>query len=135
MDAATRRLVRERARDRCEYCHLPQAVQPYVTFHVEHIVPHKHGGSDDPRNLALACQRCNAFKGTDLSGIDPDTGRIERLFDPTTQNWHTHFELRNAVILGRTPVGRVTVTVLGMNEDRRVQLRAELLALGRYGFD
>ena len=132
MDAATRRLVRERAQDRCEYCRLPQGAQPYVTFHIEHILPRKHGGSDDLLNLALACERCNAFKGTDLSGIDPDTGNVERLFDPRTQNWPEHFELREAVICGHTPAGRATVAVLGMNEDRRGQLRAELLALGQF---
>jgi hypothetical protein len=130
MDAATRRLVRERAQHRCEYCRLPQAAQPYVTFHIEHILPRKHGGTDDPSRLALACERCNAFKGTNLSGVDPDTGHVERLFDPRSQNWSEHFELRGALILGQTPTGRATVAVLGMNEDRRVRLRAELLARG-----
>src|SRR5262249_28473480 len=118
MDAATRRLVRERAQHRCEYCRLPQAAQPYITFHIEHILPRKHGGTDDPSTLALACQRCNVCKGTDLSGIDPYSGNVERLFNPRTQDWSDHFELRGALILGRTPTGRATVAVLGMNEDR-----------------
>jgi len=83
-------------------------------------------------NGYLACERCNAFKGTDLSGIDPDTGQVERLFDPRTQVWADHFELRGALILGRTSTGRATVAVLGMNEDRRVLLRAEILTLGEF---
>ncbi|MGA8351140.1 MAG: HNH endonuclease [Isosphaeraceae bacterium] len=132
MDATIKRSVRDRARHRCEYCRLPQAAQPYVTFHIEHVLPRKHGGSDDPSNLALACERCNAFKGTDLSGIDPDTGQVERLFDLRTQVWADHFELRGALILGRTSTGRATVAVLGMNEDRRVLLRAEILTLGEF---
>ena len=132
MDATIKRSVRDRARHRCEYCRLPQAAQPYVTFHIEHVLPRKHGGSDDPSNLALACERCNAFKGTDLSGIDPDTGQVERLFDPRTQVWADHFELRGALILGRTSTDRATVAVLGMNEDRRVLLRAEILTLGEF---
>ncbi|MGZ3300064.1 MAG: HNH endonuclease [Isosphaeraceae bacterium] len=132
MDATIKRSVRDRACHRCEYCRLPQAAQPYVTFHIEHVLPRKHGGSDDPSNLALACERCNAFKGTDLSGIDPDTGQVERLFDPRTQVWADHFELRGALILGRTSTGRATVAVLGMNEDRRVLLRAEILTLGEF---
>jgi 5-methylcytosine-specific restriction endonuclease McrA len=61
MNAATKLAVRERALDRCEYCRLPQSAQLYVTFHVEHILARKHGGTDDPSNLALACERCNAF--------------------------------------------------------------------------
>jgi hypothetical protein len=135
IDAALRRSIRERAHDRCEYCRLPQPAQPYVTFHIEHVIARKHGGSDEPANLALACQRCNAAKGTDLSGIDPDTGKMERLFDPRAQDWDDHFDFRDGLILGRTPTGRATVAVLGMNEDRRVRLRVELLAAGQLGVD
>jgi len=130
MDASTKRMVRVRANNRCEYCRLPQAAQPYVTFHIEHIVPRKHKGSDDPSNLALACERCNASKGTDLAGIDIETGEVERLFDPRTQEWTDHFEFNGAYIAGKTPAGRATVAVLGMNEYRRVLLRAELLEPG-----
>lgn len=31
---------------------------------IEHIVPRHHGGTDALPNLALACARCNAGKGT-----------------------------------------------------------------------
>jgi hypothetical protein len=81
-------------------------------------------------NLCAACGRCNSFKGTNLSGIDPATGNVERLFDPRQQSWHQHFELQGALIVGLTATGRTTVAVLGMNEGRRVQLRAELSAQG-----
>ena len=66
MDAATRILVRTRARDSCEYCLLPQDGCS-LTHHFEHIVPRQHGGSDDPGNLALACHRCNLRKGPNLT--------------------------------------------------------------------
>lgn len=126
----TKQLVRDRAGDRCEYCRLPQSAQPFVTFHVEHVVPRKHGGSDDPSNLALACERCNAFKGPNLSGIDQLTGNIERLFDPRTQVWNEHFEFEGPRIRGTTSIGRATVNVLAMNEPRRVRLRTRLIAQG-----
>ena len=132
MDAATRRFVRQRAQDRCEYCRLPQAAQPFVTFHIEHVRARVHGGSDDPENLCVACERCNAFKGTNLSGVDPKTGDLERLFDPRHQAWHEHFELRAALIVGLTATGRTTVSVLMVNEGRRVQLRAALIARGEF---
>lgn len=63
MDAAKRQWIRDRAGDRCEYCRLPQEATPFVTHHVEHIVSRQHGGEDDDQNLALACDRCNAYKG------------------------------------------------------------------------
>lgn len=75
MDAATRRLVRQRANNRCEYCGLRQEDAPVATFHMEHIIPKQHGGSDDPGNLALACYHCNLHKGPNLASLDPDTGR------------------------------------------------------------
>jgi hypothetical protein len=132
MDAATRQSVRQRALDRCEYCHLPQSAQPFVTFHVEHIIAREHGGTDHPDNLSLACPRCNAAKGPNLSGRDLVTGNIERLFDPRHQEWSEHFLFHGPVIVGLTPVGRATVDVLKMNERRRVQLRAELQARGDF---
>lgn len=72
MDTTVRDLVRRRAGECCEYCRLKQEHLPFVTFHVEHIIPHKHGGNDDPSNLAMACDRCNAHKGVNLTGIDPE---------------------------------------------------------------
>ncbi len=132
MDAATRRLVRQRAEGRCEYCRLPQAAQPFVTFHVEHIIAKQHGGSDEPGNLCIACERCNFHKGPNLTSIDPETGKIERLFDPRHQVWADHFELRGALVLGKTPIGRATAAVLSMNEERRIELRASLIAQGEF---
>jgi 5-methylcytosine-specific restriction endonuclease McrA len=55
MDAATRREVWSRAGSRCEYCGLPQEADPFLTFHVEHVIAKQHGGRDDLSNLALAC--------------------------------------------------------------------------------
>jgi 5-methylcytosine-specific restriction endonuclease McrA len=39
---------------------------------VEHIVPRHHGGTDEPDNLALACARCNALKGSRLDARTAD---------------------------------------------------------------
>ncbi|MSU80617.1 MAG: HNH endonuclease [Gemmataceae bacterium] len=78
MDAQTKRFVRQRADKVCEYCRLWQEHEPFFSFQVEHVIPKKHGGSDDPRNLALACYFCNTHKGSNLTGIDPKTNRIVR---------------------------------------------------------
>lgn len=129
MDEETRERVRRRAGDRCEYCLLRQAHAPFA-HHVEHIIAKQHGGTDDLDNLALSCARCNAFKGPNLSGIDPDSGQLVPLFNPRQHEWNEHFEFRAFWILGRTPTGRTTVYVLGMNETRRLELRALLLAEG-----
>src|SRR5262245_6835178 len=119
MDAAHRKTVRQRAGNRCEYCRLRQEHTPF-TLQIEHLVARKHGGSDDLSNLALACDRCNLHKGSDLTGIDPETNQVVRLFNPRADSWHEHFNLRGVEIMGQTPCGRATVRVLQMNAARRL---------------
>src|SRR5262245_27002940 len=82
IDAVTRRLVRERAGNRCKYCGMPQAQQSFPFFHVDHIIAQQHGGTDKPSNLALSCYHCNLHKGSNLTGIDPETGVVVVLFHP-----------------------------------------------------
>jgi hypothetical protein len=127
VDAATHALVRERANDRCEYCLLPQKYCD-LTHHIEHIVSKQHGGSDVDENLALACHRCNLRKGPNLTGIDPVSGELVRLFHPRHDRWEEHFFVDGFRIEGGTPIGRATVRVLAMNDTRRLELRAELQA-------
>jgi ATP adenylyltransferase len=50
----------KRAGQRCELCGVP-AKERWLA--VDHIVPRKHGGSDDPSNLQALCWLCNAHKG------------------------------------------------------------------------
>lgn len=80
MNDAVRDLVRERAGDACEYCRLAQTDQPWARFHIEHIRPRQHQGTDDLVNLCLACGHCNRFKGPNVASIDPVTGELTPLF-------------------------------------------------------
>jgi hypothetical protein len=130
IDRRTRELVRSRAADRCEYCRLRQRHFRLWKHQIEHIVPRKHGGSDALDNLALACVRCNRSKASNLTGIDPQTGRIEVLFDPRVDGWFDHFLIIDAEIVGVTPTGRATIAVLNMNDDARLRLRIDLLHNG-----
>jgi hypothetical protein len=108
---------------------LPQEFSE-LNHHVEHIVSKQHGGGDDIENLALACQRCNLRKGPNLTGVDPLSGRLVKLFHPRRNQWADHFSTFGARIEGLTPEGRATVQVLGMNDARRIELRSELIARG-----
>jgi hypothetical protein len=124
MDARLRQLVRERAQDRCEYCHMEQFREP-LPFPVEHIIARQHGGGDNPDNLAPACHHCNLRKGPNLTGMDPLDGRVVRLFHPRQDSWEKHFLRQGGEIVGTTPVGRATVRLLRMNEHGRRELRGE----------
>jgi hypothetical protein len=124
-----RRAVVERAGHRCEYCQLHRDHQPSVAFHLEHIIARQHGGDDSQANLALACHRCNLCKGPNLTGLDPETGKLTPLFHPRQERWTEHFALRGGQIVGLTVVGRTTAALLRMNTPERIELRLALIAL------
>ena len=129
MDATLREQIRERAGFRCEYCRLPEAFA-LNPFHLDHVLPSFHGGGDGAENRALSCAPCNARKGTNLSGIDPDSGRVCELFNPRKQIWTEHFVMVSGHIRGRTAAGRTTVWVCDMNESERLRLRRKLSLSG-----
>jgi hypothetical protein len=129
MDEATRHEVRRRAAGRCEYCHLPEA-HVATPFQIEHVVARQHRGADSLRNLAYACLRCNLHKGPNLTGLDPKTNRLTRLFNPRRQRWTRHFRWQGALLLGTTAAGRTTVDLLAMNDPERLALRQELIDQG-----
>lgn len=128
ISAAVRRVVRERADHRCEYCRTRQADEPFLSYQVEHVIAVQHGGGDEEDNLALACSHCNLHKGPNLTGIDPTTNAIEPLFHPRLHRWDDHLEFRVPFIWGKTACGRTTVRVLAMNAPARVDLRQAILS-------
>lgn len=126
-----RRLVTDRADRRCEYCLLPQAVALH-RHEPDHIVPLQHGGATDAANLALACLRCNRYKGPNIGSIDPFTGQLVPLFHPRQQSWEQHFQIVSAEIKPLTPEGRVTVRLLRLNDPERLAERQRLIETGLF---
>jgi hypothetical protein len=131
MDAALTRLVWQRAKHRCEYCQLPQEYDDRP-FEIDHIISRKHQGPRVASNVALSCFRCNSFKGSDISGRDRLTRKLTPLFNPRRHKWSRHFRWEGAYLIGRTPIGRVTVEVLNVNDPFRVELREELMEEGLF---
>ena len=129
MEAALIRQVWQRARDRCEYGQMPQEYSD-STFEIDHIISRKHQGPTVAGNLALSCFRCNSSKGSDISGRDPRTGKLTPLFNPRRHKWNRHFRWEGPYLVGRTPVGRVTVAVLKINDPFGVELRKGLIEEG-----
>jgi HNH endonuclease len=134
MAASLPHIVRERAAGRCEYCRLPQAATS-VPFEIDHIISRKHHGPTIASNLASACWYCNSFKGSDISGLDPKTRKVTRLFHPRRHKWSHHFRYEGAVLIGRTAIGRTTIRVLQINCDEAVTLRESLIADGLFVID
>jgi len=102
-----------------------------VPMVIDHVIPQSAGGTTSLANLALACYRCNEFKGARTNATDPQTGELVPLFNPCTQEWHRHFAWSDDAlhIIGQTAIGRATVEALHLNNAwlvsaRRIWIRA-----------
>lgn len=74
ISAALRARLRVEARDRCGYCQTRQ-ILVYGPLEVDHILPQVAGGGDEVDNLWIACRPCNQYKGSQVYGRDPQSGR------------------------------------------------------------
>ena len=126
MDAGLTRLIWRRAEGCCEYCRMPEAADD-AGFEIDHIVARKHVGPAVVSNLCLSCYHCNSFKGSDLTSIDAKTRKITPLFNPRRHKWTKHFLWKGAYLIGRTAIGGVTVALLHINDECRVELREGLI--------
>jgi HNH endonuclease len=131
LSATLRLLVAQRADYRCEYCWLPMASA--IQHHEpDHIVPVQHGGISDDQNLAFACFRCNRNKGPNIGSFDPVTGLLTPFFNPRIHEWEAHFVWCGVVIVPLTPEARVTIKILRLNDEVRLQERQRLMQLNLY---
>jgi hypothetical protein len=129
--AALRREVEVRAHHCCEYCLLPDGLS-FFPHEVDHVIAEKHGGGTTLENLAVACWRCNRYKGTDLGSFDPQTGDFVFLFNPRAQQWVDHFRWQETLIEPLTPEGRTTIFLLRLNLPERQAERKRLIEQGRF---
>jgi hypothetical protein len=132
MNETLRNQVRRRAHCRCEFCGLPEACSPVLPLHLDHIIARKHGGRTRASNLAMACYHCNLHKQTDLTGIDPLTGKPVTLYHPRRHKWQRHFRWKGVFLLGKSAIGRATVAALAMNDRDMIALRTTLLEEGAF---
>ncbi len=127
-----RQQVIDRARNRCEYCLMPEQFSA-TFFHIDHVRSLKHSGNSSPDNLAYTCPHCNQHKGSDVGTFIDDTGEtLIRFFNPRRDNWTDHFQIIAGEIMARTAIGNATVTILNMNQPERLILRRELMQIGQY---
>src|SRR5882724_10666044 len=131
MDSDLVELVRDRARECCEYCQLPEAYTSGI-HQIDHIIAIKHRGPTIASNLALACLGCNNHKGPCIAGIDPVSSAIIRLYHPRLHKWRSHFRWDGPILVGRTAIGRATVVVLEINLRLRVSVRQGLIEAGHF---
>ena len=128
---ALKEKIRQQAKFRCGYC-LRSELLIGMPMEFEHLVPLALGGQTVEENLWLSCRRCNEFKGIQIQGFDVETGENNPLFNPRTQVWSEHFSwsMDGTEVIGITPIGRVTVNTLNLNEEIIVVTRRLWVSVG-----
>lgn len=106
-----------RAGYRCEYC---QTVLFGMSWHREHVRPRSDAGADSFENLAVSCPRCNLNKGKKKQSTDFVTGKVERFFNPRADRWKEHFGIVAGQIVGKSPVGRATASILFRRTEQQL---------------
>ena len=103
-----------------------------MPLHLEHIIPLAKGGTSVEENLWMACALCNGHKATKTEGLDAESDDVVSLFNPRTQKWADHFQwVENGLLIdGRTPVGRVTVDALHLNNQHLTRARRRWILAG-----
>ena len=68
---------------RCLHCRTRHLLAldgtPLSAATIEHILPRHHGGTDDLRNLAIACAACNQGKGSRLDHRRADDPQLREV--------------------------------------------------------
>lgn len=125
-----RTAVAKRANQCCEYCLLPEN-KSFFTFHIEHIISLKHGGTTTLENLAFSCQICNLNKGSDLGTFVNNPLELIRFFNPRIDNWAAHFELdESGFINPLSSIGAATLKILELNQVESIIERREMIIHG-----
>jgi hypothetical protein len=126
-----RELVAAQARHRCGYCLTAEAIVG-TPMEFDHLIPISLGGPTEEGNLWLACSLCNDHKRDQIAALDPDTGKVVRLFNPRLQVWAQHFRWtpEGDRIIGLTPSGRATVVALNLNRPSLVRARRLWVSVG-----
>jgi 5-methylcytosine-specific restriction endonuclease McrA len=67
--------VRQRAKQRCEYCQSAEWLTG-LRHELDHILPRYLGGPTTAENLCLACSNCNSHKHAHIQAADPESGEV-----------------------------------------------------------
>ena len=89
---------------------------------VDHVIARQHHGQTVLPNLAMACFHCNAHKGPNVAGVDPQTGSIVRLYHPRNDRWADHFAWSGGELIGRTDLRGKRVLDVGCGRGGTVAL-------------
>ncbi|MEM7369390.1 MAG: HNH endonuclease [Bacteroidota bacterium] len=119
-----RQRVAKRAENRYEYCRVFDRYS-FLSFHIEHIISLKHGGSSEEENLAYSCPIYNVNKGSDIATYVGDNPDPVRFFHPRKDDWDDHFDIASSgLISAKTEIGQATIEIFDLNHpDSIIEMR------------
>ena len=83
----------QKMKSRCGYCGIEITLKQ---MQVDHIIPHRNGGTCNPENLLASCRPCNHRKGT--STVESFREQLENQLDVLVRDSATY---RNALRYGQ----------------------------------
>ncbi len=103
-------------------------------FTIDHVIPQNFGGDSELSNLAYACFLCNRLKSNKLKHFDKSSLSWIDLFNPRKHVWNEHFSWNEdtTLIIGMTPIGRITVEALKLNREKLIEYRKSLIPFGAH---
>ncbi|NUM89101.1 MAG: HNH endonuclease, partial [Bdellovibrionales bacterium] len=80
VNASLRRLIWQKARNKCENCHSRYALE------IDHRIPRAQGGPNTPENIRLLCRSCNQRAAIQVFGLR----KMEKHLEGGSQAVTTH---------------------------------------------
>lgn len=118
---------------RCVYCRMRVSMATEF-LHREHIVPKSPHPQWMflPKNLCVACQKCNTYKSDKETLMDPNTVNYPnhsdgfKIIHPFFDKYSDHIELIGGIIYaGKTDKGTFTITTCNLSRVELAEERAE----------
>lgn len=104
----------------------------FIGYELDHIIPRKHGGTNELDNLAWSCAICNNNKGTDVGTFLLPELDLVRFYHPRLDVWGEHFELSNSLSAPKTDIGKATIKIFKLNDPNRIEEREFLVTAGLF---
>lgn len=120
--------ITEDCKQRCVYCDITLTENGGEGMQLDHFKPQEHFSHlhNDPRNLVLACQKCNRLK-SDHWPIDV-AKNINGFLDPFTKNRVDWYVIKKCGSLEHTNIETgLKIELLKLNRPARIQIRRKRL--------
>ncbi|EOE6871699.1 TPA: HNH endonuclease [Klebsiella pneumoniae] len=132
-----RKVIEEDCQNRCVYCDLLLKEHAFEGMHLDHFRPQSFFKelTNDPRNLVLACPKCNYLKTNhwpcNVVSIDsPSHNGMVGFIDPFSEHMREYFNIdKHGIIKANKKPADYLIELLKLNRPAKVMLRRRRLQI------